>query len=265
MLTLSRFEKRLGRAGMALPPPFVTFRERYVGFRQGQTSMIAGKPGSFKSVLALNLLDLWVREHKTVLYLSADGDEQTLVQRMAGILTGRDVLQQVQPDFAVGRYDPYRQALKTLDRYVRFEQDALDLDSIEGYLAAFDAAWGEPPDIVFVDNLVNFAAPGDWNEMARVLLAFDSMAKKTGSHFSTLHHASEANSRPGDPVPSSAIQGKLTTTPTVVLTVWCQENALGVACVKNRHGPSDPGATRPMAFNVAPSLRVIDDYRREVQ
>src|ERR1035438_3939122 len=58
MYSLRKFNGRTGNIGQALPDVFPSFALARITFRQGATSMIAGPPGSFKSVTALNLIIL---------------------------------------------------------------------------------------------------------------------------------------------------------------------------------------------------------------
>lgn len=267
MLSLAKFATRAGRSGRPLDDPFVVFSLNDVHFRYGGTSMIAGKPGSFKSVFALNLLRYWVTvANKTALYISVDSDEFTVTKRIASICTGRNQLKQVEPDFLQERFDAYLPELEKF-KYVRFEYERLDVDEIAERLAAWESVYGDYPDLVFIDNLVNLAShPQDWDGMGTIINEFDAIARRTGSHFCVLHHASESREwgRPIDPVPVAAVQGKLTQIPRLVLTVAANDKCLMVTTGKNTNGPSDPGALHPMVFQVQDSLAVIDDYRREM-
>jgi hypothetical protein len=265
VLSLAKFAARTGRIGRPLPDPYSIFSLRNVRFRHGATSMIAGKPGSFKSVFALNLLTRWAREGKTALYFSADSDEFTVAKRVASILTGRNQMDEVEPDFLAGRIEPYVAVLKEMSN-VRLEYRVMSIDDIADRLAAWEAVYGDYPDLVFVDNLINFAAhPQDWDGMGSMLIEFDGMSREMKSHFCVLHHASESWGIASDPVPRAAIQGKLTQIPRLVLTCAANESALAVCCVKNTNGPQDPDARSPMIFQVKESLAIEDNYRRDMQ
>jgi hypothetical protein len=264
MYSLAKFASRTGRIGRPLPDPYGIFSLRNIRFRAGATSMIAGKPGSFKSVLALNLLARWAREGLSAVYFSADSDEFTVARRMAGILTGASS-ETVDADFEANNYAAYMDALASLGS-VRFEYRAMEVDHIASRLAAYEAVHGDYPDLVYIDNLINFAShPQAWDEMGSMLIEFDSMAREMKSHFCVLHHASEGWGAHSDPVPNAAIQGKLTQIPRLVLTTAANGRAMAVCATKNTNGPMDPDARNPMFFTVEPSLNVVDDYNQEAK
>lgn len=238
---------------------------RNATFRYGGTSMIAGKPGSFKSALALNLMIRWVRDHgMTALYFSADSDEGIVKRRVSSIITGRPWAQ-VDGDYNAGHAERYAAARASLDN-VRFVYHAVEVDEVAERCAAFEVLYGEYPNLVFIDNLINFAEhPQDWDGMGKMIIEWDAMAREFSSHFCILHHASEGWGAFNTPVPSAAIQGKLSQLSRLTLTTAANERQIAVCCVKNTNGPSDPGAQNPMLFSVAESLAIEDDYRREMQ
>lgn len=281
MLRVSKFRSRAGRLGQPLDTPFPIFDVEGVKFRYGGTSMIAGMPGSFKSILALNMMIRWADMGHDSLYLSADSDEYTVARRCAGIMTGVESYK-VETDFEVGAIGKYLPSLRSLDDKVLWEYRALEMEQIYDRLHAYaDGPAGGYPDVVFLDNLINFApSTDDWGFMRDMTNQLDALARETKSHVCVLHHASEnagsmydhatGKFRPRtsiDPVPRSAIQGKITQIPRLVLTTAANSNAdpnLMVACVKNTNGKQYPEADHIMRFNVADSLRVSDDYRRSL-
>jgi RecA-family ATPase len=236
-----------------------------IRFRYGATSMIAGKPGSFKSVLALNLLTRWVQAGYSALYFSADSDEHTVARRLAGILTNTPS-QQVDADFINRHYSKYLPALHSLSGTL-FEYRALEMDEVADRLNTYEAFSrdGSYPDIVFLDNLINFApSTDDWGYMRDMTNGLDQLARETKSHICVLHHASEGWGSAADPVPRAAIQGKITQIPRLVLTTAANERALCVCAVKNTNGPQYPDATKWMLFDVQESLKVTDRYEEEL-
>jgi len=246
---------RSGQIGRPLPDPYPVFGANRVRFRYGATTMIAGQPGSFKSVLALNMLIRWCRDHKlSAMYFSADSDEFTVAKRCAGILTGMPS-EQVELEFRQ-RGQALLESLLVL-KTTRFEYRTLDMEEISDRLHSFEQVYGAFPDVVFIDNLMNFVdVTGDWARMLQMTVDLDVLARETKSHVMVLHHASEGKVKAGEPVPRGAIQGMISQIPRLVLTTWATENALGVACVKNTNGPQFPNAERAMAFSVQPSLEI---------
>jgi hypothetical protein len=266
MYSLAKFATRRGRLGTALSSPYPVFDLENIHFRQGATSMIAGKPGAMKSTFALNMLARWGQEGLPVFYFAADSDEEEIVRRLAGILTGV-YTEVVDADFDAGRIGRYMDAIQSMT-FARFEYYAPDhqdpSEFIAERLAAFDAVYGDYPSIAFVDNAINFVeTTDDWAGIRDMTRELGKVAFETGTHISVLHHASEGWGHPSDPVPSAAIQGKVTQIPRLVLTCAAESGSLSlkVACVKNRGGPSYPSANRWMDFEVQRSLKIEDRYQ----
>lgn len=267
MYAINKFFSRTGRLGTPLSDPFVSFGMERVKFRHGATSMIAGKPGSGKSILALNMLVQWAQNEHPIMYFSADSDEYTVARRLGGIISGystEQVEQMQKRDLAAILEVPYLS-------HVRFEyrgggRDETAADFIAGRMGAYEAVYGSYPAVVFVDNLINYApSANDWGFMIDLLVELDSLARETMSHICVLHHASEGAGKPADPVPSAAIQGKVTQIPRLVLTIAASGNARAIACVKNTNGPQYPDASHFMRFTVEDSLFIRDDYQEMIR
>lgn len=261
MYDLAKLGSRIGRMGEPLPLAFPTFGNpnNRVVHRRGATSMIAGQPGSFKSVLALNMLVTWAREDCTAIYFSADSDEFTVGKRVSGIITGTDT-HVVERAMLSGRFGlQYGDEIRNLlSQRVRFEYTMLDLDRITDRLDSFEHAFGSYPDVAFIDNLINYAdSATDWGMMIDFTRDLDSVARERKMHICVLHHASEGFPR-GVPLPSAAIQGKVTQIPRMVLTTAAEGLALMVTCVKNSNGPQYPNASHHMNFIVEQSMQVTD-------
>lgn len=225
--------------------------------------MIAGAPGSFKSVLALNLLTCWARAGLAGLYFSADSDEFTVAKRVGGILTGVPS-ERVEYDMTRGDVNVYTDALSVMNS-VHFIYAQMFMTDIANHVKAFEAVYGDWPDVVFIDNLMSYAdSAGEWESMREMTRELDSLARETGCHIVILHHTSESAGF-DRPAPRSAIQGKVTQVPRLVLTVAARGLALYWACVKNTNGPQDPGASVISEFLVKPSMQVEDiSYLMEV-
>lgn len=258
MFTLRKFSGRTGNLGVPLEDPFEVFDRRRIKFRMGGTSLIAGAPGSYKSVLALNMLTQWAPQH-SILYFSADSDEFTVAKRLSSILSSEDndtVEERMQQKAWRDYYT--ENTLAAVDN-ARFVYRSLDFEVIQNHLSAFEAVNGAFPEIVFVDNLLNTVDdPTDWGGMINFIKQMDVLSRETRSHVCILHHASEswAQNNPGLPPPSWAIQGKVNQIPRLVLTLGASGHYLKIACVKNTNGPQDPQARDYMSFDINPSLRV---------
>lgn len=267
MYAIAKFFSRTGRLGTPLPDPFTSFGIERVKFRHGATSMIAGKPGSGKSILALNMLVHWAQENVPIMYFSADSDEYTVARRLGGIISGyssAEVERLQKRDLAALLAVPYLSTARF--EYRTAGKDETAQDFIAARMAAYEAVYGDYPKAVFVDNLINYAPSAhDWGFMIDLLVELDGIARETMSHICVLHHASEGFGHAADPVPSAAIQGKVTQIPRLVLTIAASGDARAVACVKNTNGPQYPDARRWMDFRVEDSLQVRDNYREMVR
>ena len=263
MYSLRKFPGRTGIIGKPLPAPFPSFEMHKVTFRYGATSMIAGRPGSFKSVLALNIMVQWAKAGKSVLYFSADSDEFVVFMRVGAMLTG-DSTDVVEGNLIRGNFASYTGAMSQLGHSLFVYQQS-DVDEIASHMATFEHLFGAYPDAVFIDNLLNCVDSGEeWQQMLTVTKELDGMARETQSHICILHHTSEAVGVAGDPPPSWAVQGKITQIPRLVLTVAASGMGLYWSCVKNTNGPQDPTGRIVYQFLVNPSMR-IDDVSFDVE
>lgn len=261
MYTLRKLASRTGQLGKPLPEPcgFSSWDTLGVQFRRGATSMIAGVPGSFKSILALNLAAWWAsREGLSVLYFSADSDEYTVGRRMAGILTG-DTQKAVEANMDADAHH-YDGALARLGD-IQFVYDQMDAEGLKDYVEAFELAYGAYPEVIIIDNLIDFAeSPDDWAGMLLFIRAMDAVARKTKAHICILHHAKirTENKKAGWPPGDWEISGKVTQLSRLVITMAAEGRNLYWAPVKNTNGPQDREAQTRYGFFVTESMRVKD-------
>lgn len=201
--------------------------------------MLAGAPGAFKSALALNLLARWAKQGVYGLYFSADADEFTTAKRTAAIITGRPV-ETVEAGMRGSQAHVYRSALMQME-HTRWVYKAADIEEIDRHLRGFESVYGSFPHVVFIDNLLNMTDMGeDWAACREFIRNLDILAREAECHVCVLHHTSESSYNPGFPPPRSAILGKITQFPRLIITVGVNESTLNVACVKNTNGPQDP-------------------------
>jgi len=258
MYSLDKYPSRAGRIGRALPSPFPVLGNAGIKFRHGAESMIAGRPGSFKSIFAMNLVYHWYQE-STILYFAADSDEYTEAMRMATILTG-DNADKVESAFKANKDARYVKSLKAMSN-VRFVYRQMDMDGIANQVASFAEVYGDYPDVVILDNLIDFVdRPDDWGGMLLLTKEMKGLSLETKSHVCILHHARiDKDSDNGMPPNDWEIQGKVTQIPSTVLTVGARNlgtySRISMSCEKNRIGPQKTGH---MDFEVAPNLRITD-------
>jgi hypothetical protein len=200
------------------------------------------------------MLVSWVQQGMTAVYFAADSDEDEAARQVYGIITDTGT-EEVDQLFRSRQYSEITPVLRTMSA-ARFEYRALNIDGIAERLAAYEQVHGDYPDVVFIDNLINFASSSqDWGGMIDLQNELKALAFETKSHMCVLHHVTDGWPS-GAPVPRSAIQGKVTQIPTLVLTVAAAGLQLAIASVKNRGGPAWPNADKWMNFQVHPSMRI---------
>jgi hypothetical protein len=256
MYRLCNFAKRTGDIGKPLPAPFDQLKEPWrAHFRYGQTAMLAGAPGTMKSIMALNLAVYWSKVcGLTGMYFSADSDEFTVSKRLSAVLTGDDE-RYVEQCMLSGANGKYTNALAALDN-LPFIYTSRGIDDIRNNIDAFEAVHGTDPKFIIIDNLINYSESlTDWQFMAELECELDKIARKSMAHVLVLHHTTESASVEYPP-PRAAIQGKITQIPRLVLTVGVQDMAIHLACVKNTNGKQDPSAQQWLNFGINQALQV---------
>ena len=198
--------------------------------------MIAGPPGVGKSTFALH----WaLKAQRPTLYFSADTHQHTMSLRLGSMITDTE---QASIEPMMNDLDWISSVLSQAQHIRWCFESAPSLNDIEQQVEAFFELYGEYPELIVVDNLLDCThTDGDeWGSMRSLLREFKWWARETGAAFIVLHHTSEAvNSDPCPP--RSAIQGKVAQTPALILTVGSnQPGFMGVCPVKNRYGPADP-------------------------
>jgi hypothetical protein len=272
LYSLSKYAGRVGNLGKPLPDPFPIFEFNKWRFRYGGTSMIAGKPGSFKSVLALNMLVFWAKQGLEILHFSADSDEGTVMRRVSAILSGDDA-EYVERALMTGGQARYIDEMTKvcqcgkveyphpLDSHWRFAYRQMEIDDILNQVECFEAAYGAYPDIAFFDNLIDFVErPDDWGGMLNFTKDLDALAREKKMHVCILHHAKrDKDQDPGKAPADWEIQGKVTQIPRLVFTMGALNGNVQIACVKDTNGPNnDPQGYHKVYLEIGNNLRVIE-------
>lgn len=248
---------RTSRAAAPLPDPFhLLAHSKYgVRFRRGEVVMIAGPPGAGKSMLALSAALTWARQGVPVLYISADSNEATMASRAAACVTGHPV-DTVAKTIEIGLWaEEYAPRLAELP--IRFEYDDCDptIGDIANGLTAFLEVWGTAPHVIILDNLMNMTSDdsNEWQGMRNAVKQLHYIARKSKACVVVLHHTSEQDSHFVESAPPrSAIQGKVSQLPALILTVANKGGEMFIGVVKHRHGPADVMAKDP--------VRMIADF-----
>lgn len=267
MYSPHKFSDRIGNIGQPLPHPFKQLELNRATFRRGATSLIAGTPGSFKSVIALNMAAEWARHNVSSLYFAADSDEVTVVNRLSGIITGQNV-ETIERRMMEGKRSEYEGALKNrLAGMAEFEYEQMDFEDVVRHVKSYEAVYGGYPDVIFIDNLIDFVdSPTDYGGMIELIRDMDGLAKEVKSHVCILHHAKLRDTKakehgeddvdPMQPPADWEIAGRITQLSRLVLTICAVGLNVNMSCVKNTNGPQTRDASRVFGFNVYGSMQV---------
>jgi len=199
--------------------------------------MVAGPPGSMKTILTLNMVH---KMNVPTMYFSSDSDDFTMASRVLAMLTGETT--ETTEEWTRSNVFQSQRILAGFD-HVRWSfHSAPTLDHMELKADAYAEINGEYPHLVVVDIMmdVDFEGAGEQNYWA-LMAEFKSLARKWMSCVLIVHHTSE--SIKGEPCPPrSAIMGKANQLPVLILTLDGNSvpGHLNVAIVKNRFGSNDP-------------------------
>lgn len=209
--------------------------------RRGQVTMISAQPNDGKSLLTLWMCLQWALLGIRSLYFSADTDEETSLRRAAATITGK-TQNMIEQRMREG-WDEIQASLADLNGGVAFDFETdPSYQHIHEELVAYFELWGDYPQIVVVDNLMDVAGDNDdeYGGMRDTTRAMKRFARMTGCAVILLHHCNESEKRENHPPARREITGKVAQKPEMILTVQLDGTLMRVACVKNRSGPKDP-------------------------
>ena len=220
--------------------------------------MIAGPPGAGKSTLALALA---ARAQVGTLYVSADTHAHTMSLRLLAMLSGSE---QAQVEQWMSTNPEWVQDTLQQAKHIRWCFDpAPSIKTLEEELAAYAEMFGDTPDLLVVDNLIDcVGGEGDeWGQLRSLLKDFKWLARAYDVALVVLHHTSESYQLQGSSCPPMrALQGKVGQTPALVLTVSNHDQGFLYVCpVKNRYGQSWPSGGSPTFLAYQPSSMQIYD------
>lgn len=220
--------------------------------------MIAGPPGSMKTVLMLNLIKM-MGSNVPTLYHSSDSDDFTMATRVVAMQTGMttdeaELIVLTNPKLA-------QAALKDMS-YVKWNFHAAPTLELMWYEAeAYRELYGEYPHHTVVDILMDVDYEGASEQSYWALMSeFKVLAREQNTSLTIVHHTSES-AKGGTPPPRSAIMGKANQLPTTILTLWGDafKETLDVAVVKNRFGPQDAMGKKFFTMKAMPAVCSIEE------
>lgn len=237
-----------------------------VKFRQGETFMVAGRPGSQKSGWALFLSVQWGLRGLRTLYCSADMSSYTASTRIAQMrleLTEEELKAIMFGGSDVAKAEVY-ESLR--DVPITFSYgNPISWRGLDEELAAYIELWDCYPDLLVIDNLMDIEdCESDYTEQMKAMSELTSIQRETGMTILVLHHCSDKGATPPDlPPPRSEIKGGMGEKPNLTLTVAINpfDSAYRVAAVKQRSGPSDPSAQRYCTLQAHPEHTRFSVFR----
>lgn len=256
MKTLHRALTASSSQSTALPLPFRTWADQHITVRRGEVTMIAGPPGVGKSSLALTIA---VRSNVPTLYVSCDTHAATMGLRTVSLLTGIPQFEvehrmSADPSWAAG-------VLREGAEHVRWAFDpAPSLQDLEDIISCYRTVMGEDAVLWVIDNAVDVTLDSgdEFAGLRSLMRELKWWARDMNAAALVLHHTSEAvESRPCPP--RSAIHGKISQVPAVVLTLGAQEGLMAVCPVKNRYGRADASGGSAVWMQFVPDSMTVRD------
>lgn len=241
-----------GSTGQQLPTPFYpSLEDAGVRFWRSQLCLIVGPGSAGKSLLISNLVAKWGRP--TLAFL-LDQDQATAAARFAATeldVSFLDIKKELDSPSAT-------QVLAQMG-FIQADFKAEQLDDIQLQLDAYIERYGEPPEILIVDNIGNMASgyADEWATLKALTLELDVMARKYEMLVICAHHTTDQPTT--EPLPRSAILGKISQYARLILSVAYNpyDQIYKVAAVKNSSGPTDPTAAKPIAFDADPACMQV--------
>lgn len=256
MQSLGMAARNRGETGAQLPTPFYpSFEKAGVRFWRSQLCLVVGPGSAGKSLLISNLVAKWGRP--TLAFL-LDQDQATAAARFAATEMDAPFL-----DIKKDLDDPYTAQILAAMGFIQTDYRAENLDDIELQLDAYIERYGEPPEIIVVDNLGNMASSldGEWAILKALTLELDVLARKYEMLIICAHHTTDAPTT--EPLPRSAVLGKISQYARIILSVAFNpyDGVYKVAAVKNSSGPTDAMASNPISFDCVPAnMQVTERY-----
>lgn len=232
---------KAGVTAHTLSGPYDFLARRGWSLRLGSLVVVAAAPNVGKTAWALDVVR---RLHRRTLFVSADTDGNTMALRLAAQETGRTLSDLESDPAEVARVGHLADSWLWL---ASLHDASPTLGDIDEEVQAFVEAWGDLPEVVVIDNLMNVQSDdGDeFGGLRRISAALHQLARGTGALVIALHHVTGEWEDGTRPPPRRALHGKISKLPEQVFTLGGTPGGLAVACVKNRFGPSDPLASDP--------------------
>lgn len=255
-VTLARTIQRGVSTGDPLPDVYQSLARAQVRFRRSNLHMIAGAPGSMKTMFALDLVK---RTDVPTLYFSNDSDEATVASRLLASRIGQPT--NLVADWLTDSPEFAADYLREMEMVRWSFNPSPTLEDIQLEVEAFAEIYGEYPHLIVIDVLVNvsYYADTDHGSVGEILKYLHGMARETRAAVIVVHHCTEAVG--GHPCPPrSAIMQKRNELPVLILSVAVQGEIFHVAPLKNRWGPQDPSGKTAIGMHVDPATCTFREF-----
>jgi len=237
VLNLSRAWSGVLTKATPLPDVWSGLAAEGIKFRRGQVCMVAAAPNAGKSMFSLIYA---IKAKVPTLFFSADTDTTTVMMRSVSHLSGHS---QVTVEANLSNDSKYYNAHLDKLSHIKWVFDSSpNIDDLELEIRAYVELYGQPPELIVIDNLMNITAETDneWAGLRAIMMELHDMARKTEACVMVLHHVSEQSEygSPSNPPHRRAIHGKVSQLPALILTLGYDptQGVLKVAPVKNRFG-----------------------------
>lgn len=224
--------------------------------------MIAGPPGSMKTVLTMNIVRRMGSGVPT-LYHSSDSDDFTMASRALAMSQN---MQTSEAETEVMMQT--KLAYESLKEYQHIRWSFMSsptLEHMKREAEAYRTLKGTYPHHTVLDIMmdVNYDGVAEQNYWA-LMAELKDLARDQETAVTVVHHTSES-AKAGHPPPRAAIMGKANQTPTLILTLWgdSHKKSLEVATVKNRFGVQDATAANYFEMLADPATCFIDEKEQQ--
>lgn len=259
MQSLAMASRSRGSSGEQIPTAdfYPKLEANGIRFWKSQLVLVVSPGGGGKSALIANLVAKWGRP---ALMFLLDQDAATAAARMAATALDAPFL-----DLKRRLDEPdVQKALSGLG-YIHAAFKAEALDDIQLQLDAYIERYGEPPEIMVVDNLGNMTSgdADEWQMLKGLTLDLDIMARRYGMLVLAAAHTGDSPST--EPLPRDRILGKLHQFPRLIISIASNpfSGEYKLCAVKNSSGPQDPTAANPLVFECDLASMQIREWTRE--
>lgn len=223
--------------------------------------MIAGIPGSFKTMIQVNAV---VNMGVPTLAFSTDSSLDTVRARLLAIASGQPT--DTTETWAFSQPD---QAAAILQRFDFIAWDFTPdptMDDIWLSAYAYHEREGCWPEQIVVDiaSDVGHDTGDEWGSLRDLLRQAKVLARETGAHVLLIHHASDSPNTKRPCPRRSDISGKVSVIPELIVTCGVDDHdQLYAACVKNRHAKADKDALEYFPMALAAERAFVGDYQHD--